>query len=130
MAWWMAIPMAVQAASAVSQTVGGILGGNQLRKETDEQIRRMKLEHERTLSSTLAAGLGSGVEVGSESLQKYISDMSAEMLRQRQWVMRAGERAATSASLSAVFQGVGGLANSFNQFAAANNYWKSPSPKQ
>lgn len=104
----------------------GEKAADQQRADSAEQVRRFRAQHAQVLGETTARGAASGIEFESQGLQRYLSDMSTEFARQEEWMRRAGERQAAATSLGAKLGFLTGAAGSFNQFAAANNWWQAP----
>lgn len=97
---------------------------DQQRADSAEQLRRFRLQHQQVLGEATARGGASGIEFSSEGLQGYLSAMQTEFGRQEQWMRQAGERQADATETAAKFGFLTGAAGSFNQYGAANNWWR------
>jgi len=69
----------------------GRLNASYIRKETAENIRRMRGQQESTRSTTRAMMGASGVSGQSETNALYLEAMAAEQGRELDWAFKAGE---------------------------------------
>jgi hypothetical protein len=102
----------------------------QQRADTDEQVRRFKLQHASVTGEATARGAASGFEADSQGLLTYLANMQAEFGRQEDWMHTAGYRRAAATSDAAKLGFLTGGAGSFNTFAQANNWWQTPAGAQ
>lgn len=124
MAWWAAAALGIQAGSSLVSFLGAGNQARQQRLETKEQVRRLRLQQEATLSTARAAGAASGVEFGSESLQLYLGAMDAEFRRQADWMKKAGYKRAATTEQAGALGFVSDLGGALFQYGAANNWWR------
>ncbi len=114
---------------------GGVIGGAlgffgaqaksaRIRAQTEEQLRRTKLQQEQQLGYAQAAGAASGVEYDSPSLQLHLASMSAEFQRQRDWLAKTGAQQAGDISSAGTAGLVGDLGGTLFSFGKANNWWR------
>lgn len=118
MAWWMAVPAALQTTGAIVGAIGQRRQADLVRRFGAEQARRMRFEHDRTIGEAAARGAASGVEFESESLQKYLADMTQEFRIEEDWVRKAAEaeaKAMRTASTFSMFSGIGSSLLSYGQ---------------
>jgi hypothetical protein len=71
------------------------------RLQVDEEVRRFDAQAEQQTGIAEAIGAASGVDFQSESLQKYLSDMTSEFRRQSSWLKEAGYAEADAINKSA-----------------------------
>lgn len=114
-------------ASGVFGGVASLLSGNkaaELQKQTSlEQARRAALGNQLRLGEATAAAGASGVEMGTGSMQQYLSTMAAEFRRQNEWAVKQAQE---GADLSQLANGLGAATNigkSLFSFGEANNWW-------
>lgn len=115
--------------------IGGVVGagagwwlGNQSarakRAASDEQIRRMDLEHAQVLGTGRANAAASGVETNEgDSFSKYLADMSNEFRRQHDWAVGQASRGESIEATTNAIQGLTGLGSSLFKFGDANKWW-------
>ncbi len=96
------------------------------RAETDEALRRTRLQHQVVVGEATARAAASGVEVGGSSMGRYLQAMTDEFGRQERWLELSGHRQADATSLSANLGAFGDLGGSLFGYAQNNNWWKTP----
>lgn len=115
-----------------SSILGGVLGfgqADQMRKETEESIRRFKLIKDRTTSEADAMAGASGITSDSGSLTKYLADMHSEFGKEIDWMREAGNARADAMDMSSAFSSIGGIGSNLFSFGASNNWFRTPSIK-
>jgi hypothetical protein len=122
--WWAAAGLGLNAIGALAAYRGRDEQARQMRAETDEELRRFKLQSAGRVGMARAAGAASGIEFESGSLQNYLSAMTTEFARQADWMKRAGYQRAAAGKSAAGFGLVSDLGSSLFNFGAANNWWK------
>lgn len=77
-----------------------------IRAQAKEEDRRQALSDAQTVGTAVGLGAASGIEIGSTSLQTYLTAMQAEMAKRRGWALGAAGRSAgameNAAALGAV----------------------------
>lgn len=96
-----------------------------MREETQETLRRFRAEGERRIGLTRTAAAASGFELGSGSLQTYLSDMETEFARQAGWIQRAGSRAAGASDNAANLGLFADLGGALMGYGRNNNWWRT-----
>lgn len=122
MAWWMAVPIALQAAGSIASAIGQYKQADLTRKYGNEQVRRMRLEHDKVIGETTARAASSGFEFGKgyedSSSMVYLDQMAKEFRFEEDWLrkMAAAEaKAQKTASLFSAFGGIGSSIMSYGQ---------------
>ena len=98
-----------------------------MRRKAAEELRRKQLQDAQVLGQATAVGAASGVEFDSSSLQGYLGEMRAEMLRQQEWQRASGETNAGNVSQAGTIGLISNLGSTFSSFAKDNNHWRTPS---
>lgn len=129
MGWWAIAAVAQQAAGSLFSSHMGMQQAQQLRRDAIERNRRELLQNAQLLGRTRAAAAASGAEFGSESIQKYLTDMAEELRRQSEWAMKSARRQADSLEFQSIFGGFAGLNTAFQNYGAANNWWRDEREK-
>jgi hypothetical protein len=122
--WGTAIGAGLGALGGIFSWMGSQDQAAKMRAQAEEELRRKKAADEQRLGVATAAGMASGVEADSPSLQAYLSSMQAEMKRQQDWMRKAGAANAGAVSTAGdigLFTNLGGTL--FN-YAKQNNWWK------
>jgi hypothetical protein len=122
--WWAAASLGLSAIEAGASFLGRQEQARQMRRETDEEVRRFQRQADFRLGAARAAGAASGIEFESRSLQDYLGDMTSEFQRQAQWMRDAGYRKAAGVDQASTFGLVSDLGGSMFSFGAANNWWR------
>lgn len=115
--------------------VGGLAGGvvglfgaagaaDAQYRQMMEAIRRLKIQHAKTLGETLVAGNASGVEGSSGSVQSYLATMSAEMRRQVDWMRRTGSSEISSTMEAGTWGALSDWGAAISRFGQATNWGK------
>lgn len=99
------------------------------RRAVEEASRRLRLDHERTLSTTRAVGAASGVAFESASLQTYLTTMTDEFRKQEDFTRKAGLDEASALQDAAGINLFSDTLGSLFSFGARNNWFKSPAVK-
>lgn len=124
--WGTAIGAGLGLASGVMKYFGGQAQADAMRAQAAEELRRKKLQDAQVFGEATAAGAASGIDFQeSTGLQSYLGAMKAEMLRQQEFMRRAGATNASNVSSASglnLFTDVGGTLSSY---AKANNYWRA-----
>lgn len=123
MAWWMAIPAVVSAAGSVANMIGGSKQADVIRSEGAEAGRRLRLEHQRTLGEATARVGASGFETDSESMTKFLADMSKEFQTQEDFLRSSVGKTADATDMSSLFTGLTGIGSSIFSFGKMSNWW-------
>lgn len=97
-----------------------------MRRQTDEEVRRLRVSQAQKLSAVDAAGAASGIELDSSSLQAHTSAMSAEFDRQAEWMRRAGYAGARATDTAANFGAISDFGGALFQYGANSNWFKTP----
>ena len=131
----MAIGFAIAAGvSALSSLIGGAKGKKAAKREserrmreTEEAVRRQKLDNRQTIGTATAGSYASGIDM-SGSNKAYIENMQSEMDRQIAWIRESGASAADAARKqgdSAMISGIAGAAGSIASLGAASygTFW-------
>jgi hypothetical protein len=119
----MAIPAAVSVAGSVANMIGGQKQADVIRDQGAEAGRRLRLEHERTLGEATARIGASGFETTSESMTKYLADMTKEFQTQEDFLRKNTDRMADATSMSSLFTGLTGIGSSIFSFGKMSNWW-------
>lgn len=122
--WGTAIGAGVGLVGGLASFFGKQAQSDAMRAQMEEQLRRQKLEDERRLGMATAAGMSSGIEGDSGSLQGYLAAMKAEMERQRAWTRSAGLTNAGNVGKAAGWGLLTDIGSTFNSYAKDNNYWR------
>jgi hypothetical protein len=122
-----AISLGVSAAGAATSWWNRLGQADQMRRETDEALRRLRLVQEQKLGAAAAAGAASGVTADSASLTRHLSAMSGEFRREAEWAAAAGYGAAGATSKAAGFGLATDIAGSLFRFGESNAWFRQPS---
>lgn len=122
--WGTAIGAGVGLLGGISKYLGSQAQADAMRAQKEEELRRKKLQDAQVLGQATAAGAASGIEFDSTSLQGYLGEMKAEMVRQQEWQRRAASTNAGNVSAAGAFGLVGDLGSTISSFAKDNNYWR------
>lgn len=125
MAWWAAAGLAIQAGSALNSYFNKQGEAREQRRETAEEVRRMRAQHQATLGVARARAGASGVESDSGSIRKYLDDMAFELWSQEEWLRNSGARSANITSQASRYGLVSDLGQSLFSYGQANNWWRS-----
>lgn len=106
------ISLGLQNASAVGSWWMAREKGSQIRAETEENVRRFKLQAAGEVSQAQLAGAASGIELDSLSLTNVITTMEQEYQRQAEWMRQAGLAKASAAELGGSIGLVGDFGSS------------------
>lgn len=128
MAWPAVAALGVQVAGSTASWFMGNQAERERKRNAFEAIRRMDREHAFTLGEARERGAASGFEFESESLQKYLGDMSNEFRRQHDFAVRAAKKGADLGELANGLQFATSLGSSLFQFGSANAWWQGPKP--
>lgn len=129
MAWWMAVPAAMQVAGSVANALGQNAQADLVKERGNEQARRLRLQHAATLGEgtarAAASGFESGVPARESSMQTYLTQMADEFRREEDWIRKSADAEASAMKKSAVFGALTGVGSSIFSFGQANNWWKT-----
>lgn len=125
MAWWMAIPLAIQAAGSIANAIGQKGQAGAIREQGNEQARRLRLQHDSTLGTGTARAAASGFEVEKgSSMQTYLTQMTDEFRREEEWIRKSAKAEADATNRSAIFGALTGVGSSIFSYGNANNWWR------
>jgi hypothetical protein len=122
--WGTAIGAGVGALAGVFSYLGKQGQADAMARQAAEELRRKKLQDEQVFGQATAGAAASGADFESSSLQGYLGEMKAEMLRQQEWQRRAGATNAGNVSTAGTFGLVSDLGSTLSSFAKDNNYWR------
>lgn len=97
-------------ASAANSYFGGQDAARRRRRIIDEQTRRMRLEHDRTISLATATGAASGIEFESQSLQTALTTMTSEFRSQEDLFRKTGYQEASDMGQAGTWNAFGDIA--------------------
>lgn len=130
MAWWMAVPAALQVAGSIGNMLGQQSQADWIRKQAAENVRRMRLQHEATLGETRTRGGASGFEYdaagkpGDSSLQTYLAQMSQEFRRQEDWIKKTADAEAGAMDKSSIFGALTGIGSGIFSYGQSMNWFR------
>lgn len=123
--WGTAIGAGMGLLSGVFSYFGKEAQADAMRAQAEERARRQKLQDEQVLGKATAGAAASGVEFESGSLQTYLTEMQAEMQRQREWARAAASENAGNVDAAAGFGLATDVGGTLFGYAKDNNFWRS-----
>lgn len=125
--------LAAQAGFGLARAGFGLATGfgaaRQRRAAGLEELRRLRLAHERTISETRAVAAASGAEFESSSTQTYLTAMADEFRRQEDWLRKAADAEAGSMQMTSLFNAFSDFGGSMFSFGAMNNWFQQPTAR-
>jgi hypothetical protein len=98
------------AASAANSYFGGQEAARRRRRLIDEQARRIRMQHDRTISLAQATGAASGIEYESQSLQTALNTMTSEFRSQEDLFRKTGYQEAKDVEQAGMWNAFGDIA--------------------
>jgi hypothetical protein len=99
----------LMAIGAGMNLLGGIIQSGQIRRQTQERLRQMRMQSDQELGRATAVAGASGVEMGSASVQLHLARMGEEWAKRMGAVSEAGDSAAGLSMLQGAASAFGGL---------------------
>ena len=116
------------AVSAIGSLIGGLSAAAEKRAQTDEMLRRQRLQQAQVFGKATASAAASGAEFDSSSIQVYLDAMKQEFARENAWVAQQGAAASSNLAWAGGLTAFSDVGRTVMNLGAANNWWRSPSP--
>jgi hypothetical protein len=122
MAWWMAIPAAMQVAGSIYQGINGLNQSKLMREYGAERVRRMRLQHDQVTGQAEAAAGASGIEYESASNQTRLAVMAQEFRNEEDWLRKSVRTEANATEMSSIFSLFSGIGQGLTSYGQATNW--------